>query len=649
MSSRNHRKQVLLFFLAVLLPSMVLTFFTWRMIRQEKELADKRLADEHRRAARELGQLLFARLEKIKSQESAAFGVGRHYRNPEVVLIGRIDGGQLLLPWEIGRQNEEFSLHSETVSFDRDIRRAEHEEFVRGDLSQAAILYRRCAKKTRNPVQQATARLSLARSLMKLGRTTEAVEQYGNILNLPPSIADQYGVALSFYAARSLIEKGKRHADVVKLIQAELQRKEWISPAESYMLRDLVDAIADRAPEERVRSDALACRQEIIKRIKMLERALSLQKNFQGLGLTTAQDNRVDEIEPRWIGYGAGPWLLSQTPSQDAKEKLLVVVEAQTVLSSIRSMDTFSDLIPGKLKLIAGQTAEGIALGPNFRNLSVDFAGGLQNAAGGWTTRRSFYLLSLLLVLSVTSFGAYLLWRDVRREVKTAELRSQFVSSVSHELKTPLTAIRMFAETLSLGRTRNPESHKEYLDTIVNESERLTRLLNNVLDFSKIEAGRMTYRMKPTPLPDVVHAAARTMQYPLSQQGFSLNLEIAEDIPEVQADGDALEQAVLNLLNNAMKYSGDSREIDLRLAAKDGRAVIQVADRGIGIDPRRQERIFEKFYRIPSLENDRITGSGLGLALVNHIVKAHGGEVTVESTPGKGSTFSIYLPLEKIV
>jgi signal transduction histidine kinase len=647
MSSQNHRKQVLLFFLAVLLPSIVLTVFTWRMIRQEKELADKRLADERRRAVRDFGQLLLARLEKIKFQEAGAFA-GGNYRNPEVELIGRVDNGRLLLPWETGQQSREFLMLLDTAGFAQAMDIAEREEFARGDLSKAAILYRQRMEKTRNPLQKGYARLSMARTLMKLGRTTEAMEEYRNMLTLPPSIADEYGVPLSLYAGRSLIEKGAGHAEVLDLIQAELQRNPWISPAASYLLRDLVDAIADNAAVEQVRSDAIVFRQTILEHIKTLERALSLQRGFQGLGLTAARDNQ-GETEPEWVAYGGSPWLLSLAPAQDGSGSLLIVVEAQAVLSSLRSASAFSDVIPGKIRLTAGQAAEGFVLGPSFRSLRVDFAGEPQTPASGWLARRSFYLLALFLVLSVTSFGAYLLWRDVRREVQTAEMRSQFVSSVSHELKTPLTAIRMFAETLSLGRTRSPESHKEYLDTIVNESERLTRLLNNVLDFSKIEAGRMTYRMKPMLLPEVIHAAARTMQYPLSQQGFNLNLEIAEDIPVVKADRDALEQAVLNLLSNAMKYAGDSRDIDLRLAAKDGNAVIQVTDHGLGINPREQGRIFEKFYRVGSPENDRITGSGLGLALVDHVVKAHGGQITVESTPGKGSTFSIYLPLESII
>jgi signal transduction histidine kinase len=204
----------------------------------------------------------------------------------------------------------------------------------------------------------------------------------------------------------------------------------------------------------------------------------------------------------------------------------------------------------------------------------------------------------------------------------------------------------MFAETLRLGRSKNLKTQAEYLDTIVNESQRLTRLLNNVLDFSKIEQGQRIYMLEPTSLSEIIQASARAMKYPLSQQGFELNVHVEEGLPDVRVDKDALEQAILNLLNNAMKYSGESHEIDLRLQRKDDQALIQVIDRGVGIDPREQKRIFEKFYRVPMPENERIVGTGLGLTLVSHIVKAHGGNIGVESAPGKGSTFSIYLPLE---
>ena len=183
------------------------------------------------------------------------------------------------------------------------------------------------------------------------------------------------------------------------------------------------------------------------------------------------------------------------------------------------------------------------------------------------------------------------------------------------------------------------------MDTIINESERLTRLLNNVLDFSKIEQGKKAYQLVPTPLPEVIHTAARALEYPLAQQGFDLRLDVEDNLPVVNADGDALQQAILNLLTNAMKYSGARREIDLRLQRQNGQAVIQVTDYGVGIAREEHASIFENFYRVLTPESKLIPGTGLGLTLVAHVAKAHGGSVEVQSAPGDGSTFSIYLPL----
>jgi signal transduction histidine kinase len=203
----------------------------------------------------------------------------------------------------------------------------------------------------------------------------------------------------------------------------------------------------------------------------------------------------------------------------------------------------------------------------------------------------------------------------------------------------------MFAETLAMGRSRDEITRSEYLETIVNESERLARLVDNVLDFSKIEQGKKIYRLRPTRLDEVAGSAVRAMQFPLAQQGFDLRISVQQDMPELQADADAIQQAILNLLTNAMKYSGDSREIDLRVAAKDGEAVIEVTDRGLGLTPEEQKHIFEKFYRAPSHESRLIAGTGLGLTLVAHIAKAHHGRVEVESAPGSGSTFSMSIPM----
>jgi len=299
------------------------------------------------------------------------------------------------------------------------------------------------------------------------------------------------------------------------------------------------------------------------------------------------------------------------------------------------------------VSLVTDPAAEGELLGAEFPGLKLQFTAPPERTLGGsWNLRLWFYLLAVLLVVSATLFGAYLLWRDVQRELGTAQMRSRFVSSVSHELKTPLTAIRILAETLRL-RAAKPEKQAQYLDTIVGESERLTRLLNNVLDFTKIERGARMYNREPHALNEIVRASARAMQYPSEQKHFNLHVSIGDGIPPLDVDRDAIEQAIINLLANAMKYSGESRDVELCLEKADGEAVIRVVDQGIGIEPGEQAHVFDQFYRVQTPENQHVPGTGLGLTLVDHIAKAHGGYVTVESAPGKGSKFAIHLPIER--
>jgi signal transduction histidine kinase len=216
---------------------------------------------------------------------------------------------------------------------------------------------------------------------------------------------------------------------------------------------------------------------------------------------------------------------------------------------------------------------------------------------------------------------------------------------VSHELKTPLTSIRAHAETLLMGRADGAAT-AEYLRTIVSESERLGRLVESVLEFSRIEQGRKMYHMQVTCLDDVVRAAARTMEYPLTQLGFTLTIASDGTAPTCRADPEALKQAILNLLSNAMKYSGGARHIEMRIGTRDNEAFVDVVDHGIGVPKDDQSRIFERFHRVQSAETAGIAGAGLGLALALHAVEAHRGRIAVVSDVGYGSTFSVCIPLQ---
>jgi signal transduction histidine kinase len=339
-------------------------------------------------------------------------------------------------------------------------------------------------------------------------------------------------------------------------------------------------------------------------------------------------------------------WLVGQGPQTNGRS-LVVVTRAENIRKSVE--EDRSQRGKEQPFRFARNGEAGYPMGDGLPGLSAVLepagGGGSSAMSGPGVWQQLFIGLSLALILGLTFFGARLMLRDARRESRLAELRSQFVSSVSHELKTPLTGIRMLAETLQTPAASDPLIHAEYLDTIVGETERLTRLLNNVLDFSKIERGQKSYHMETASLADVLRSVARAMRFPLAEQGFDFSIEIADGVPPARIDRDAIEQAVLNLLSNAMKYSGKSRAIGLRLAVEERAAVIQVVDRGIGIPPGERKRIFEKFYRVQTPENRAISGTGLGLALVAHIVDAHGGRIDVESAVGQGSTFTIRIPV----
>ncbi|MFN0084153.1 MAG: sensor histidine kinase [Blastocatellia bacterium] len=256
----------------------------------------------------------------------------------------------------------------------------------------------------------------------------------------------------------------------------------------------------------------------------------------------------------------------------------------------------------------------------------------------------TFSILTALVLLG----GIVLTLRAASRAMKLSQMKAEFVSNVSHELRTPLASIRVFGEFLKLGRVRDQEKIHEYGEYIETESRRLTQLINNILDFSKIESGQKTYKFERARIEQVVRDTLRTFEVTFEQHGFTIRLEAAEQpLPDIVIDTEAIGQAVLNLLDNAVKYSGESKEIVVKLGMEGPFAAIAVTDRGVGIAREEIGKVFDKFYRVGNNLVHDVKGSGLGLAIVKHIIEAHRGKVMVESEPGRGSTFIIHLPIDE--
>ncbi len=265
-----------------------------------------------------------------------------------------------------------------------------------------------------------------------------------------------------------------------------------------------------------------------------------------------------------------------------------------------------------------------------------------------WSRRNFLTSLAVSLLTALVLIGGIVLaLRAASRAMKLSQMKADFVSNVSHELRTPLASIRVFGEFLKLGRVRDSHKIQEYGEYIETESRRLTQLINNILDFSKIESGQKTYQFEQTQVETVVSDTLKTFEVVLEQQGFTVQFEKpAQPLPPVVLDHDAIAQAVINLLDNAVKYSREAREISVELGQQGEYATISVRDYGIGIAREDCEKVFEKFYRVGNSLVHDVKGSGLGLSIVKHVVEAHHGKVTVESELGHGSTFTIHLPFE---
>jgi len=250
----------------------------------------------------------------------------------------------------------------------------------------------------------------------------------------------------------------------------------------------------------------------------------------------------------------------------------------------------------------------------------------------------------MALLAGVIAIGVFFVVRAAAREVRVAEMKSNFVSSVSHDLKTPLALIQLFAETLELGRLKSTERANEYYRIINSEARKLTRLINNLLDFSRIEAGLRRYKREPADLADLTRQVIESLDSQFRHNKFDVSLHLDGRVP-VTIDREAAEQALENLLSNAMKYSPENREIAVTVARANGYGVVRVRDHGIGIPPRLQRKIFRKFFRVQTDAGSGPQGTGLGLAIVDHVMRGHNGFVQVESEPGRGSTFSLHFPL----
>ncbi|MCJ7681797.1 MAG: ATP-binding protein [Candidatus Aminicenantes bacterium] len=697
------RTKILLFaFLFIILPSGILGYLGLRSI-GNRSLS---LKENYRSLARlmrdelegELSGLEGRFVREILDQEwtqdiqSARLLLGRvQKRHPSIgeTFILNSDGSlihpQFYLEMGISRRAEPESMRALRNSI---VARGEHYEFAELDYPMAARSYEEAVRRAASPEQRLYARLLLGRCYFKLKNYSKAGEQYRILSEQNQEARSSDGTPLKiiglFRLAETFASLGEGDNEVKTLLA--LYEELTLGPGgfesrEFYL--ESVRAGIDRISQERVlgrseqdRWDRLKledkARTERIRRLERARQALHSQfdleaspdgKNNESPGPDSAPvlhlTTRDEDGTPHWLGY---LFLPSET-TLPGRRVLAYEIDKTYVLTELFPRLIGRGGAAGESVRVGLYSGEGPLTSlpdapPPLQALAIEnlseyfpwWSLGLFDTRGktiGQLVRREMRLYgAVLLGIAVLILsGIVMTLRAATHEAETLRLRSDFVSNVSHELKTPLSLIRLFGETLESDQWTDDGKRREYSRIIARESRRLTYLIDNVLDFSKIDSGRREYVFEKRDLVKVISDTLEAYRFYLRDHDFEYDISLPPGPIFISMDEDAIGQALLNLLNNAEKYSGEQKYIGVKMVLHGDQALITVEDRGPGIPPSDLKHIFEKFYRGGSGPAREVQGCGLGLTIVKSTVEGHGGHISMESDLGRGSRFIITLPL----
>ncbi len=663
----SHRRAVLLYLLAIVVPTLALLFLGLQSVRRQQQavasltasnlrLSGERLAAELERRVSQLAEACLRDKEIARVHGSLGAPIAPDQarrlrllledierRHPIADQLFVIQGDSVRYPVlrapEARPIEEDLALDASAAGrrFGTLFAQAERLELLEGRPREALASYQKCSELSVADRLRAVALARVARCARKLGERQPAEAAYEQLAERYGDLSDGFHRPYALVAGLELYDlkraRGGEERGRLAKLQTDLAAGRWEVSADQadYFLAQL----RERVPQlpEPVRETRY---------LRRLELARALQESFRA-----PPSLRDGEIYSSAFTYKARPHQVQYTRA--APEALvgldvnLAWVEARLLPQASAAAGLSGGQIVRVVRRGSGE-AGALPAGIPFQTLFPFWELSLTAGPTGSSPGRDIAVFagSTVLVLCVLALGVLLLLRDVSRETQLNRLRSDFVSGVSHELKTPLTLIRLYTETLLDEEQFRPEERKGFYQIILRESERLTHLIERALDFARVDRREKQYHLEEGNLAPFIAQTIQVYGEYLKRRGFSVETNLTSALPAVAFDPDAVAQAVVNLLDNAAKYSGDSKFVGVRLLAEDSAVVFEVEDHGIGVPADEQEKIFQQFYRSGTRSGKG--GYGLGLYLVKHIMDAHGGRVEVESEVGRGSRFRLVFP-----
>lgn len=685
------------FLFGIVLPCLLLGYLAFRGIQNDRALEEKQLRNKHASIASAAVQAFHEHVSSVEQTCRDSLLTLPRTSDPSVVeVVSKLKDRYRAIEeifWlspssePTPAANHLVATHSNNTGVDgneattasRWFRAGQQMEFQQNNLSDALTAYTRALRAATEPNARGHILSAIARVQRKLTRVAEAISTYEKIARdyaevtgsggFPLGLAAKLEMTKLYLASQDTLAAAEmllqtyenilQQAGTIQFAQYQFFGRQIHQVGKSIFAHTHPNLVAHHKPWQRLQKSENALLHRI-GRWHAFQQANTtadlLSSRLQEIGAAGPSHRSTFEL-------GSDHYLVSLLSAPEKPTEITWgILWCTDVLKSsllpsllgerLHSQDLAWRCVDQNGQLIAGTLDDrsgGLTVKTSFVDYFPPWSLEMYHVpSSGWqrilASRRSLYVYIFLLIAGILFVGLILTVRSVSRELELAKLKSDFVSTISHEFRSPLTSIRQLAEMLQRGRVPSKERQQKYYDVLVEQSERLSLLINNVLDFAKMEEGRRQFNFEPVEVTTFLNDVIATLQPRLRHEAFHIEKHIDGSGTRVSVDRLAMAEVLMNLVDNAIKYSHDQKKIQISSFTTDNQVVIRVHDFGIGIKKDEQAKVFDRFFRGSDGISKGASGSGLGLTLVKHIIEGHKGSITVDSEVSKGSTFTIRLP-----